>query len=163
MVFFSDAVENCCVPPCYTPGIHSFSRPRGPINSAYSNRHLGNHERAITRQKGPILSGLGGFQSTQRHPIFPSSPGSRHKFERNYNSAVIERERALGSKHIFRMVVVDGIDLDDYYVGKTPYNGTEADGGDPTTENLNIWYESGDIAWMIAATALVLLMIPGVG
>lgn len=61
------------------------------------------------------------------------------------------------------MVVVDGIDLDDYYVGKTPYNGTEADGGDPTTENLNIWYESGDIAWMIAATALVLLMIPGVG
>lgn len=61
------------------------------------------------------------------------------------------------------MVVVDGIDLDEYYIGKTAYNGTGAAGGDPTMEDLNIWYESGDIAWMITATALVLLMIPGVG
>lgn len=61
------------------------------------------------------------------------------------------------------MVVVDGIDLDEYYITKVPYNGTGATGGDSVTENLNIWYESGDIAWMITATALVLLMIPGVG
>ncbi len=79
------------------------------------------------------------------------------------------------------------------YVVKVPYNGTGPSGGDSLTENLNIWYEvgyvedrpllpaphgiyqaprsdqrvflvqSGDIAWMITATALVLLMIPGVG
>lgn len=36
-------------------------------------------------------------------------------------------------------------------------------GGDSATENLNIYYNAGDIAWMITATALVLLMIPGVG
>uniref|UniRef100_A0A0D2X966 Ammonium transporter AmtB-like domain-containing protein n=1 Tax=Fusarium oxysporum (strain Fo5176) TaxID=660025 RepID=A0A0D2X966_FUSOF len=29
--------------------------------------------------------------------------------------------------------------------------------------DVNIWYEPGDIAWMLSATALVLLMIPGVG
>lgn len=40
------------------------------------------------------------------------------------------------------MVVVDGVDLDDYYVVKiTPYNGTGPTGGDSLTENLNIWYE----------------------
>lgn len=61
------------------------------------------------------------------------------------------------------MVVVDGVELDDYYIIKVPYNGTGAAGGDSITENLNIWYETGDIAWMITATALVLLMIPGVG
>lgn len=44
-----------------------------------------------------------------------------------------------------------------------PYNGTGPTGGDSLTEDLNIWYQSGDIAWMITATALVLLMIPGVG
>ena len=31
------------------------------------------------------------------------------------------------------------------------------------TEDLNVYYNAGDIAWMITATALVLLMIPGVG
>ncbi|KAG9239487.1 putative ammonium transporter 1 [Amylocarpus encephaloides] len=43
------------------------------------------------------------------------------------------------------------------------YNGTNAAGGDSLTEDLNIFYNAGDIAWMITATALVLLMIPGVG
>jgi hypothetical protein len=43
------------------------------------------------------------------------------------------------------------------------YNGTSPTGGDSLTEDLNVYYESGDIAWMITATALVLLMIPGVG
>ncbi len=36
-------------------------------------------------------------------------------------------------------------------------------GGDPLTQDLNLYYQSGDIAWMLTATALVLLMIPGVG
>ena len=36
-------------------------------------------------------------------------------------------------------------------------------GGDSLTQDLNIFYNAGDIAWMITATALVLLMIPGVG
>ncbi|KAI1828053.1 ammonium transporter [Xylaria intraflava] len=44
-----------------------------------------------------------------------------------------------------------------------PYNGTIATGGDSLGQNLNVFYESGDIAWMITSTALVLLMIPGVG
>ncbi|KAK8056802.1 ammonium transporter [Apiospora rasikravindrae] len=62
------------------------------------------------------------------------------------------------------MVVLEGIDLDTLnYVVKAPYNGTGEQGGDPIKDNLNIWYESGDIGWMITATALVLLMIPGVG
>ncbi|KAJ5985498.1 hypothetical protein N7499_008218 [Penicillium canescens] len=43
------------------------------------------------------------------------------------------------------------------------YNGTIATGGDSLTEDLNIWYSSGDIAWVITSSALVLLMIPGVG
>jgi len=43
------------------------------------------------------------------------------------------------------------------------YNSTLMTGGDSLTEDLNIYYESGDIAWMITSTALVLLMIPGVG
>lgn len=43
------------------------------------------------------------------------------------------------------------------------YNGTIATGGDSLHDNLNIYYQSGDIAWMITSTALVLLMIPGVG
>lgn len=38
-----------------------------------------------------------------------------------------------------------------------------ATGGDSLTQNLNLYYESGDIAWMLTSTALVLLMIPGVG
>ncbi|KAF8252228.1 high affinity ammonium transporter [Wilcoxina mikolae CBS 423.85] len=36
-------------------------------------------------------------------------------------------------------------------------------GGDSLTGNLNLVYETGNIAWMIVATGLVLLMIPGVG
>ena len=36
-------------------------------------------------------------------------------------------------------------------------------GGDSLTQDLNVFYNAGDIAWMITATALVLLMIPGVG
>nr|AGM18796.1 high-affinity ammonium transporter [Peltula cylindrica] len=49
------------------------------------------------------------------------------------------------------------------YVPLMPYKGTEATGGDSKLTNLNVYYESGDIAWMLTATALVLLMIPGVG
>jgi len=36
-------------------------------------------------------------------------------------------------------------------------------GGDSLHQDLNLYYESGNIAWLITATALVLLMIPGVG
>ena len=49
------------------------------------------------------------------------------------------------------------------YVPLVPYNGSTATGGDSLTSNLNVFYDAGDIAWMITATALVLLMIPGVG
>jgi Amt family ammonium transporter len=47
--------------------------------------------------------------------------------------------------------------------GTITYNGTEATGGDSLTDNLNVYYDAGDIGWMITSTALVLLMIPGVG
>ncbi|KAI5855779.1 high affinity ammonium transporter [Tricharina praecox] len=36
-------------------------------------------------------------------------------------------------------------------------------GGDSLTEDLNVWYQTGDMAWIVVSTALVLLMIPGVG
>lgn len=49
------------------------------------------------------------------------------------------------------------------YVPLQTYNGTSATGGDSLTQDLNVFYQSGDIAWVIASTALVLLMIPGVG
>ncbi|KIV78635.1 hypothetical protein PV11_06268 [Exophiala sideris] len=49
------------------------------------------------------------------------------------------------------------------YVPLEPYNGTSMTGGDSLTEDLNVYYNAGDIAWMITSTALVLLMIPGVG
>ncbi|KAF2231514.1 putative ammonium transporter [Viridothelium virens] len=49
------------------------------------------------------------------------------------------------------------------YVPLEPYNGTSPTGGDSENYDLNVFYESGDIAWMITSTALVLLMIPGVG
>jgi ammonium transporter, Amt family len=49
------------------------------------------------------------------------------------------------------------------YVPYIRYNGTIPTGGDSLTQDLNIFYQTGDIAWMITATALVLLMIPGVG
>ncbi|KAL9942890.1 hypothetical protein D7B24_002668 [Verticillium nonalfalfae] len=56
------------------------------------------------------------------------------------------------------------IDLDNLnYVPKYPYNGTGDSGGDPLKDDLNIWYESGDIAFLIISTALILLMIPGIG
>ena len=42
-------------------------------------------------------------------------------------------------------------------------NTTEPAGGDSRLYDLNVFYESGDIAWMLVSTALVLLMIPGVG
>ncbi|KAF7513380.1 hypothetical protein GJ744_009801 [Endocarpon pusillum] len=42
------------------------------------------------------------------------------------------------------------------------FNNGDPNGGDSLTQDLNV-YQSGDIAWMLTATALVLLMIPGVG
>lgn len=62
-----------------------------------------------------------------------------------------------------------------------PYNASIPTGGDSLTDNLNLYYtvstthvealmkwglmpsQSGDIAWVCTSTALVLLMIPGVG
>ncbi|KAK3336162.1 ammonium transporter AmtB-like domain-containing protein [Cercophora scortea] len=45
----------------------------------------------------------------------------------------------------------------------TPFNGTdEADGGNSATENLNQWYQSGDQAFIIVASCMVLIMIPGI-
>ncbi|TQS34285.1 hypothetical protein Golomagni_05338 [Golovinomyces magnicellulatus] len=35
--------------------------------------------------------------------------------------------------------------------------------GDSLAVNLNVSYDAGDIAWVMMSTALVLLMIPGVG
>ncbi|KAI9857232.1 MAG: ammonium transporter Amt1 [Vezdaea acicularis] len=49
------------------------------------------------------------------------------------------------------------------YISMPEYNGTIPTGGDSLTQNLNVFYDAGDIAWMLASTALVLLMIPGVG
>lgn len=43
------------------------------------------------------------------------------------------------------------------------HNNLNANGGDSLTQDLNVYYESGDIAWMLMSTVLVLLMIPGVG
>ncbi|ODQ56075.1 ammonium transporter MEP2 [Saitoella complicata NRRL Y-17804] len=43
------------------------------------------------------------------------------------------------------------------------YDGTIATGGDSLTTNLNQYYNPGDIAWILTSTALVWLMIPGVG
>ncbi|KAF2496356.1 ammonium transporter-like protein [Lophium mytilinum] len=50
------------------------------------------------------------------------------------------------------------------YVPLQPFNnGSIATGGDSLLYDLNVFYNAGDIAWMITSTALVLLMIPGVG
>ncbi|QKX55979.1 uncharacterized protein TRUGW13939_03078 [Talaromyces rugulosus] len=49
------------------------------------------------------------------------------------------------------------------YVLLVPYNGTIATGGNSLTDDLNLFYNAGDIAWVITSSALVLLMIPGVG
>ncbi|KAI1110565.1 ammonium transporter [Nemania sp. NC0429] len=46
------------------------------------------------------------------------------------------------------------------------YNGTTGvadDGYSTDVANLNVFYESGDFAWILTSAALVLLMIPGVG
>ncbi|KAI9673863.1 MAG: hypothetical protein M1817_002069 [Caeruleum heppii] len=45
----------------------------------------------------------------------------------------------------------------------TEFNGTEGLGGDSSTTNLNQWYQSGDSAYIIVASAMVLLMVPGLG
>ncbi|KAG8628757.1 hypothetical protein KVT40_002622 [Elsinoe batatas] len=51
------------------------------------------------------------------------------------------------------------------YVGApTEFNGTNPDlGGDSTTENLNQWFQSGDQAYIIVSSAMVLVMVPGLG
>ncbi len=36
------------------------------------------------------------------------------------------------------------------YVPLVPYNGTIATGGDSLTQDLNVYYQSGDIAWQVA-------------
>lgn len=36
------------------------------------------------------------------------------------------------------------------YVPLVPYNGTTATGGDSLTQDLNVYYQSGDIAWQVA-------------
>ncbi|PFH55788.1 hypothetical protein XA68_17620 [Ophiocordyceps unilateralis] len=43
------------------------------------------------------------------------------------------------------------------------FNGSEsALGGDPTATNLNQWYQSGDQAFILLCSCLVLLMVPGI-
>ena len=38
------------------------------------------------------------------------------------------------------------------YIELLPYNGTIPTGGDSIHQNLNVYYESGNIAWMIMGT-----------
>jgi len=46
----------------------------------------------------------------------------------------------------------------------TVFNGTnEFLGGDSNAENLNQWFQSGDQAYIIIASAMVLVMVPGLG
>lgn len=45
----------------------------------------------------------------------------------------------------------------------TEFNGTEPLGGDSNYENLNQWYASGDQAYIIISSAMVLVMVPGLG
>ncbi|KAJ2899734.1 ammonium transporter [Zalerion maritima] len=42
------------------------------------------------------------------------------------------------------------------------FNGTEPFGGDGATENLNQWYQSGDQAFILVASCMVLIMVPGI-
>jgi ammonium transporter, Amt family len=51
----------------------------------------------------------------------------------------------------------------DNFIPYQPYNSTLPTGGYPLTQDLNLYYQSGDLAWILTSTALVLLMIPGVG
>ncbi|EGP86482.1 unnamed protein product [Zymoseptoria tritici ST99CH_1A5] len=52
-----------------------------------------------------------------------------------------------------------------FFVGPpVPFNGTNADyGGDSATENVNGWFSSGDQAYIIVASAMVMVMVPGLG
>ncbi|KAK5738603.1 low affinity high capacity ammonium permease [Elasticomyces elasticus] len=46
----------------------------------------------------------------------------------------------------------------------TPFNGTNANrGGDSNVENVNQWFQSGDQAYIIVASAMVMIMVPGLG
>ncbi|KAF2240782.1 ammonium transporter-like protein [Trematosphaeria pertusa] len=46
----------------------------------------------------------------------------------------------------------------------TVFNGTNTNlGGDSNVENLNQWFQSGDQAYIIVASAMVLVMVPGLG
>ncbi|KAF2653007.1 ammonium transporter-like protein [Lophiostoma macrostomum CBS 122681] len=46
----------------------------------------------------------------------------------------------------------------------TVFNGTNSDlGGDSNSENLNQWYNPGDQSYIIVASAMVLVMVPGLG
>ncbi|RDW75940.1 ammonium transporter-2 [Coleophoma crateriformis] len=50
------------------------------------------------------------------------------------------------------------------YVGAPAlFNGTLPDGGNSATTNLNQWYQAGDQAFIIVASCMVLVMIPGIG
>ncbi|KAF2722746.1 ammonium transporter [Polychaeton citri CBS 116435] len=49
------------------------------------------------------------------------------------------------------------------YVPYQAFNTTDPTGGDSLSQDLNVFYQSGDIAWLLTSTALVLLMIPGIG
>lgn len=42
------------------------------------------------------------------------------------------------------------------------FNGTEPFGGDGATQNLNQWYQSGDQAYILVSSCLVLIMVPGI-
>lgn len=45
----------------------------------------------------------------------------------------------------------------------TEFNGTGKTGGDSAVENLNQWYSAGDTSYIIVSSAMVLIMIPGLG
>ncbi|KAL2195212.1 ammonium transporter AmtB-like domain-containing protein [Corynascus similis CBS 632.67] len=45
----------------------------------------------------------------------------------------------------------------------TGISGVANQGGDPMTEDVNEYYAAGDFAWIMTCSALVLLMVPGVG
>ncbi|TVY80742.1 Ammonium transporter MEP3 [Lachnellula suecica] len=50
------------------------------------------------------------------------------------------------------------------YVGAPAlFNGSLPNGGDSSTTNLNQWYQSGDSAYILICSCMVLVMIPGIG